>query len=111
MIISAEKKAPPDSTAQALQRLAAEELAGAVDVGDPEAEEDPVGQAVRARVEGADERVGALDPEADDDVGLVGSASRSIRRPRSATWNWRSPSVNATRSYRAAPKPDRSAAP
>ncbi len=55
-----------------LERLAAEELAGAVDVGDLEAEEDPVGEAIGAGVEGADERVGALDPEADDDVGGVG---------------------------------------
>ena len=40
--------------AQAFERLAAEELAGAVDVGDLEAEEDPVGQSVRARVERPD---------------------------------------------------------
>ncbi len=56
----------------ALERLAAEELAGAVDVGDLEPEEDPVGEPVGARVGGADERVGALDAEADDDVGRVG---------------------------------------
>ena len=55
----------------ALERLAPEQLAGAVHVGDPEAEEDPVRQPVGARVGDADERVGALDPEADDDVGVV----------------------------------------
>ena len=56
----------------ALERLAPEELAGAVDVGDREPEEDPVGEPVGPRVERPDERVGALDPEADDDVGRVG---------------------------------------
>ena len=54
-----------------LERLAPEELGGAVDIGDLEAEEDAVRQSIGARVGGADERVGALDPEAGDDVGLV----------------------------------------
>ena len=56
---------------QPVEGLAPEELAGAVDVGDLEPEEDPVGQSIRARVERADQRVGALDPEADDDIRLV----------------------------------------
>ena len=43
--------------------------------------------------------------------GRSGWARRSISRPRSATWNWRSPSVKATSSKRAAAKPDRRAAP
>ena len=41
---------------QAAQGVAAEELAGAVDVGDLEPEEDPVGQAITAGVEGPDQR-------------------------------------------------------
>jgi bifunctional DNase/RNase len=41
---SAEKNAPPDSTRRSLERLAPEQLAGTVDVGDSQAEEDPVGQ-------------------------------------------------------------------
>ena len=56
----------------ALERLAPEQLAGAVDVADLEAEEDPVGELVGARVRDPDERVRALDPVADDDVGVVG---------------------------------------
>ena len=64
IISSADKKAPPDSTPDALERLAAEELAGAVDVAHPEAEEDPVGQLVRPRVDDADHRVRPLDPVA-----------------------------------------------
>ena len=72
MSSSAEKKAPPEFDPDALERLAPEELAGAVDVGDLEAEEDPVGQPVGPRVQRPDERIGALDPEADDDVGRVG---------------------------------------
>ena len=45
--------------ADALERLAPEELAGAVDVGDAQAEEDPVGEPVGARVERPDERIRA----------------------------------------------------
>ena len=57
--------------AHALEGLAPEQLAGAVDVADPEAEEDPVGEPVGPGVERPDRRVGALDPEADDDVRVV----------------------------------------
>ena len=39
---------------------------------DLEAEEDPVGEPVGPRVQRPDQRVGALDPKADDDVRLVG---------------------------------------
>ena len=53
------------------ERLAPEELAGAVDIGDREAEEDAVGEAIGARVGDPQRRVGALDPEADDDIGAV----------------------------------------
>ena len=52
----------------ALERLAPEELAGAVDVADPQAEEDPVGEPVGPRVDDPDGRVGAPDAVADDDV-------------------------------------------
>jgi hypothetical protein len=58
----------------ALEGLAPEELAGAVDVPDPEAE-------------------GAAAPAAP--AAPAGSRRRSIKRPTSATRNWRSPSVNA----------------
>ena len=60
------------------ERLPAEELAGAVDVGHPQAEEDAVGQPVRAGVHGPHERIGALDPETSHDVGCVrrGQAGR-----------------------------------
>ena len=51
---SAEKNAPPGLDAHALERLAPEQLAGAVDVADLEAEEDPVGEPVSARVDRAD---------------------------------------------------------
>src|SRR5439155_9636150 len=54
-----------------LERLAPEELAGAVDVAHPEAEEDPVGEAVGPGVEGPDERIRPLDPEPDDDVRTI----------------------------------------
>ena len=54
------------------QGVAPEELAGAVDVADPEAEEDPVGELVGARVDGADDRVRPLDPEPDHRVRRVG---------------------------------------
>ena len=69
---SAEKKAPPGLDAQALQRVAPEQLAGAIDVGDLQAEEDAVGQAVQPRVDRADQGIGALDAEAHDDVRVVG---------------------------------------
>ena len=55
----------------ALERFPPEELAGAVDVGRAEAEEDPVGEAIALRVQGPDERVRPLDPEADDHVGPI----------------------------------------
>ena len=60
--------------ADALQRLAPEQLARAVDVADPQPEEDPVREPVAPRVDRPDERVGALDPVADDHVGCVGLA-------------------------------------
>ena len=44
-----------------LERLAPEELAGTIDIGDPEPEEDPVGQAIGTRVERPDEGIRALD--------------------------------------------------
>ena len=66
------EEGPVGLDAEALEGRAPEELAGAVDVGDAEAEEDPVGEPVRAGVGGPDRRVGALDPEADDDVGGIG---------------------------------------
>ena len=83
---------------QPLEGLAPEELARAVDVGDLEAEEDPVGQAVGTRVQGPDKRIGALDPEADDDVGRVLLGDPGGQPTETATLNCRSPSVNATRS-------------
>ena len=55
----------------ALERRPREELAGAVDVTDRQPEEDPVGEPVQARVDGPDQRVGALDPVADDRVGVA----------------------------------------
>jgi hypothetical protein len=57
--------------ADALERLAPEELAGAVDVADAQPEEDPVGQAVGLRVCRPDGRVGAPDAVADDDIRAV----------------------------------------
>jgi hypothetical protein len=55
-----------------LERLASEELAGAIDVGDLEAEEDPIGEAIRTGVQGPDERIRASDPVADDHIGVIG---------------------------------------
>jgi hypothetical protein len=55
----------------ALEDVAPEQLAGAVDVGDAEAEEDPVGQSIRPGIDRPDERVGALDAIARDDIGSV----------------------------------------
>ena len=57
--------------ADALERLPPEQLAGAVDVLDLEAEEDAVGELVGPRVDDADDRVRALDPVADDRVRMV----------------------------------------
>ena len=51
-----------------------EQLAGAVDVADLEAEPDPVGEPVQPGVDRPDERVRPLDPVADDGVGLIGLA-------------------------------------
>ena len=56
------------------QRLAPEQLAGAVDVADLEAEPDPDREPVQPGVDRPDERVRPLDPVADDGVGLVGLA-------------------------------------
>ena len=72
MIISAEKKAPPDSTrtpSSASRRKSLQAQSTSV-IG--ESEEDPVRQAVGAGIEGPDERISSLDPEADDDIRLVG---------------------------------------
>ena len=55
--------------ADAPQRLAPEELAGAVEVADAQAEEEPQAGPVDARVGQAEGRVGALDAVADHDVG------------------------------------------
>ena len=52
--------------------LAPEQLAGTVDVADPETEPDEVGDPVRPGVEGSNQRVGPLDPEADDRVRMIG---------------------------------------
>ena len=57
--------------ADVLERRAPEELAGAVDIGHPQPEEDPVREPVGPRVGGADRGVGPLDPEPDDDIGRV----------------------------------------
>ena len=53
-----------------LERLAAEELAGAVGVADPQPEERPQAEAVDPRVGESHRGVGAPDPIADDDVRL-----------------------------------------
>ena len=55
----------------AVQRLAPEELARAIDVGDRETEEQPIGQTVRACVKRPHQRIGALDAIPDDDVGSI----------------------------------------
>ena len=111
MISSADRNAPPDSTRMPWQRFPPEELAGAVDVGRAEAEEDPVGEPIALRVQGPDERVRPLDPEADDHVGPIRPGHPSGQATESATRNWRSPSVKATNPNRAARKPERNAAP
>jgi len=54
------------------QGLPAEHLAGAVDIRDPQAEEDQVRQAVGPRVERSHQRVGSLDPIADHHIGIAG---------------------------------------
>src|ERR687891_2619569 len=54
-----------------LERLAAEELAGTVDVADAKAEPDEVREAVRLRVDRSDERIGSFDPVADDRIGRI----------------------------------------
>ena len=51
----------------ALERLAPEQLAGAIDVGDGQAEEQAVGQPVGPGVQGPDQRVRATDAVADDE--------------------------------------------
>src|SRR5215212_8136127 len=66
--------------ADAVEPLAPEELAGAVDIANAEAEEDPIGEAVRPCVERPHEWIRPLDPEADDRVGAVGS-SHPIDQP------------------------------
>ena len=55
-----------------LQRPALEQFAGAVDVVDADAKEDPVGEAVDAGVPAADRRIGPLQAESDHDVRCVG---------------------------------------
>jgi hypothetical protein len=54
-----------------LERRAAEQLAGAVDIADPEAEPDPVRQPIDPGIERPHERIGSNDAEADDGVGRV----------------------------------------
>ena len=73
MSSSADRKAPPDSSRMPSRACAAEELAGAVDVAHLEAEEEPQAEAIGARVDQADGRVGASQPKADHDVGHVRS--------------------------------------
>ena len=82
---------------QPLERLTPEELAGAVDVADRQAEEDPVRKSVGPGVERPDEGIGPLDPEPDDDIGPV-CRRQPIDQP-------------ATNGWRAARNPDKSAAP
>ena len=55
----------------ALEGLAPEQLAGAVDVADPEPEEDPVGELVGPGVHDPDQGVGALDPVAHHHVRAI----------------------------------------
>ena len=109
MSSSAEKNAPPDSTRSPRAPrggTACRRSRRRV----PEAEEDPVREPVGAGVDRPDERVGPLDPKPTTTSGASGWASRAVSRPRSATRNCRSPSVNATSSKRAARKPERRAA-
>ena len=63
-----------------LEHLTPEELGGAIDIGDLEPEEDAVGQSIGARVGDPHGWVGALDPEADDGVGMVGN-DEALRQP------------------------------
>ena len=78
---SAEKNAPSDSTWTPSEHLAPEELAGAVDVPDLQAEEDPVRQPVGTGVDGPDDRVRPPDAEADDHVRAVGLGEASRQAP------------------------------
>ena len=72
-----------------LERRSPEELARAVDVADAQVEEEPVREAVGARVERPEGRVRAPDPVADDDVRCVGAPeplaeSAEVRDPELA---------------------------
>ena len=66
--------------ADALERRALEELEGAVDVAHAEPVEDVQREAVGTRVGGADERIGALEAVAGDDVGSSGRG-HAIEQP------------------------------
>ena len=59
----------PGRNPDRLERLALEQLTGAVDVPNSHAEEDAVGQPVDAGVPAPDERVGTLEAVADHHVG------------------------------------------
>src|SRR5260221_5592151 len=56
---------------EAFERLPPEELAGTVDVADPEPEEDPVRQPIEPGIDRPDEGIRPFDPVADDDVGAI----------------------------------------
>jgi len=62
------------------QRLALEQLAGAVDVANPDPEEDPVREMVNARIPTPDERVGPPDAIPDNHVRGVGRGE-PLRKP------------------------------
>ena len=59
----------------------------AVGVAHPEAVEDAQRETIGARIGESDERIGALEPVADDDIRWSASASRSSSRPMSAMLN------------------------
>ncbi len=72
MSSSAEKKAPPGFDPDTFERGTTEELAGAVDVADPEAEPDAIRELVQPGVDRANWRIGPPDAVADDDVWGIG---------------------------------------